>query len=160
MMQDDTIPMLQTIQKKLQDGARTVATAESCTGGLLATYFTHLPGSSRTYRGGVSAYANQVKEKLLGVAPELLAHHGAVSASVAEAMASGVRAQLTATYGISLTGIAGPDGGTEAKPVGTVYCGFASPSGVTSFLWQISGDREKIRLEAARRALLVLLNGL
>ena len=158
MIQDDTLQLLQSIKKKLEANHATVATAESCTGGIVATHLTHLPGSSKTYLGGVSAYANKVKCDVLGVNQELIKNHGAVSAPVAEAMALGARTKIGSTYAIALTGIAGPDGGTPTKPVGTVYCGFASPTGVTSFLWQILGDRETIRREAAKRALLLLIS--
>lgn len=155
-MQNDVLELLQNIKKNLERRSETVATAESCTGGILAALLTHLPGSSKTYLGGVSAYANSVKSQLLGVDPQLISAHGAVSAQVVQAMALGARSRIGSTYALALSGVAGPGGGTPAKPVGTVYCGFASPSGVTSFLWQISGDREKIRQEAASRALQVL----
>lgn len=138
---------------KLEGRRETVATAESCTGGIVATWLTHVAGSSAVYLGGVAAYANETKVKLLGVEPGLLASHGAVSAQVAEAMALGVRRALGATYAVSITGIAGPGGGTAAKPVGTVHCGIAGPKGVRSVEWHLSGDRAAIRTAAARGAL-------
>lgn len=155
-MQNDVLELLNNLKKNLEIRSETVATAESCTGGILATLLTHLPGSSKSYLGGVSAYANSVKSNLLGVDPQLIAQHGAVSAPVVQNMAEGARSRIGSTYALALSGVAGPGGGSQAKPVGTVYCGFASPSGVTAFLWQISGDREKIRQEAAIRALKVL----
>ncbi len=106
-----------------------IAVAESCTGGLLGARFTAVPGSSAYFLGGVMAYANEVKEKLLGVPATLLAEHGAVSEPVACAMAEGVREQLGADLAVSTTGISGPDGGTEEKPVGLVFIGFADASG-------------------------------
>lgn len=135
----------------------TVATAESCTGGLIAAALTDRPGSSAVYAGGVSAYANEAKVKLLGVSAELIKIHGAVSAEVAEAMARGVFQRLGTTYAVSVTGIAGPHGGTEAKPVGTVWVGLAGPSGVRSQVFQLKGSRQQIRNATVHRALAALL---
>jgi len=149
----DILALVTRLQRAAEARNATLATAESCTGGLLATFLTALPGSSTTYRGGVSAYDNSVKEALLGVDPALLARHGAVSAPVAEAMARGARERLRATYAVSATGIAGPDGGTPAKPVGTVFCGLAGPGGVRHLALSLSGERTAIRLAAARAAL-------
>jgi len=160
LMQNDVLELLEEIKKNLDHRAETVATAESCTGGILAALLTHLPGSSKSYLGGVSAYANSVKSDLLGVDPQLISAHGAVSAQVVQSMAMGARSKIGATYALALSGVAGPGGGTPTKPVGTVFCGFAHPAGVTAFLWQISGDREKIRQEAAIRALRVLQKAL
>ncbi len=159
-MDAQVLSLLQKIKEKLEQHGDQVATAESCTGGILATWLTYLPGSSKTYLGGVNAYANQVKIDLLNVDPLLIQDHGAVSSAVAKAMATGVKAAFGATYGISITGIAGPDGGTAAKPVGTVYCGFAAPGGVTSVMWQLDGDRNTIRQKAALRALEILYGNL
>lgn len=146
-------PQLVALQACLKKRQETVATAESCTGGLLAAALTHLAGSSAVYLGGISAYANAVKVQLLAVEPELLGSCGAVSSEVAEAMANGVRRRLGATWAISLTGIAGPDGGVPGKPVGTVYCGVAGPDGVQSVLFALDGDRETIRWQATQLAL-------
>ena len=110
----------------------TLATAESCTGGNIAHRFTAMPGASEYFKGGVVAYSNEVKIALLGVDPESLNRYGAVSQSVAEQMAEGVRRATGATYGISTTGIAGPTGGTPEKPVGTVWMAVATPNGVFS----------------------------
>lgn len=107
----------------------TLATAESCTGGLVAQMITAQPGVSAYFPGGVVSYANQAKQELLGVPASLLATHGAVSAEVAEAMAVGVRERFHATFGLSVTGIAGPTGGTPEKPVGLVFFGLATPDG-------------------------------
>lgn len=104
----------------------TLATAESCTGGLVGHLVTQIPGSSEYYSGGVVAYGNDVKERLLGVPSELLRRHGAVSAEVAIAMAEGARARLDTSLSISTTGVAGPDGGSKDKPVGLVYIGLAA----------------------------------
>jgi PncC family amidohydrolase len=137
-----------------------VATAESCTGGLLAFVLTRLPGSSDVYLGGVSAYANGVKVGLLGVGPDVLAAHGAVSGPVAEAMAAGVRAQTAATHAVAITGVAGPGGGTAQKPVGTVFVGVAGPGGTRSSHLMLSGDRDSIREAAARPARTLLRDAL
>lgn len=116
----------------LKTRGETLATAESCTGGNIAHRFTAMPGASEYFKGGVVAYSNEVKIALLGVDPESLNRYGAVSQSVAEQMAKGVRRATGATYGISTTGIAGPTGGTPEKPVGTVWMAVATPNGVFS----------------------------
>lgn len=116
----------------LKTRGETLATAESCTGGNIAHRFTAMPGASKYFKGGVVAYSNEVKIALLGVDPESLNRYGAVSQSVAEQMAEGVRRATGATYGISTTGIAGPTGGTPEKPVGTVWMAVATPNGVFS----------------------------
>jgi nicotinamide-nucleotide amidase len=110
----------------------TLAVAESCTGGGLGAALTAVPGASAVFLGGVIAYANAVKEQLLGVPRPLLEEHGAVSAAVAVAMAEGVRQRTGSSWALSLTGVAGPDGGTEAKPVGLVHLGLAGPTGSSS----------------------------
>lgn len=108
---------------------KTISTAESCTGGLLASRLTDIPGSSSYFLSGMVTYANEAKSRMLGVPESLIATHGAVSLPVAEAMAIGCRARCGTDYAISITGIAGPDGGTKEKPVGLVYIGLASPRG-------------------------------
>ena len=119
----------------LKTRGETLATAESCTGGNIAHRFTAMPGASEYFKGGVVAYSNEVKIALLGVDPESLNRYGAVSQSIAEQMAEGVRRATGATYGISTTGIAGPTGGTPEKPVGTVWMAVATPNGV--FSWRM-----------------------
>lgn len=114
----------------LRSRGETLATAESCTGGNIAHRFTAMPGASDYFLGGVVAYSNEVKTALLGVDPDSLNRYGAVSRSVAEQMAEGMRRATGATYGISTTGIAGPTGGTPDKPVGTVWMAVATPEGV------------------------------
>jgi len=131
----------------------TLATAESCTGGLVAARLTSVPGSSEVVLGGVVAYANDVKERELGVPAALLAEHGAVSAECAEAMANGVRDRLHADIGVSVTGIAGPDGGTAEKPVGLVYVHAASPGGSIGRELSFPGDRASIRARSVVVAL-------
>ena len=135
----------------------TVATAESCTGGLVAHLITEVPGSSAYLRGGIVAYADDVKRTALGVPAEVLVAHGAVSAQVALAMADGVRHALGADLGVAVTGVAGPDGGSEAKPVGLVYVavtGLGTPE-VRRFQW--SGDRTANKRSSAEAALGMLL---
>ncbi|MCZ6793816.1 MAG: CinA family nicotinamide mononucleotide deamidase-related protein [Planctomycetota bacterium] len=128
----------------------TLATAESCTGGLVATQLTDHPGSSAYFRGSVVAYENSVKERLLGVDAALLGDRGAVSEEVCRAMASGVKERFAVDYGVSTTGIAGPDGGSDAKPVGLVYIGLAGPSGAPRTVERrFHGDRRMVRAQAA-----------
>jgi nicotinamide-nucleotide amidase len=131
----------------------TIAVAESCTGGLIAKRLTDIPGSSNYFLGGVVCYCNQSKIDLLGVEPELLASHGAVSSEVACAMAAGVRRRFASSYGLSVTGIAGPSGGSPEKPVGLVYLGWDNGSEVISQRAQFTSDREGIRHWAAQTAL-------
>jgi nicotinamide-nucleotide amidase len=134
--------------------AATLATAESCTGGLLAERLTRIPGSSDYFLGGVVTYADAEKTRLLGVPAEWIAEHGAVSEPVARAMAEGVCRALAADYGIGITGVAGPGGGSEAKPVGTVDIAVAGPGGKTAHRrYRFPGDRERIRWFASQLAL-------
>lgn len=130
-----------------------LAVAESCTAGLLGAQLTSVPGSSAFFEGGVISYSNACKSRLLAVPPEMIEAHGAVSEPVACAMAAGVRAALGSDIGLSITGIAGPGGGSEAKPVGTVWVGVARASEVKAHLFQLSGNRENVRIYAVQRAL-------
>jgi nicotinamide-nucleotide amidase len=134
---------------------RTIALAESCTGGLIAARLTAIAGISASFLGGVVAYANEAKTALLGVPGELLARHGAVSAEVAEAMAAGARRRVGADLGLSVTGIAGPGGGTPEKPVGLVYLGLATAEGVRSRRLDLGPEqpRDVIRSRAAKHAM-------
>ena len=136
----------------------TLATAESCTGGLITQRLTQVPGSSRYLMAGYITYSNEAKVRDLSVSPELLARHGAVSAPVAEAMASGCRARAATDYGIAATGIAGPGGGTPEKPVGLVFLALASANGVRSveLRWGSHLDRGAIRDRSAKAALNLL----
>jgi nicotinamide-nucleotide amidase len=139
---------------------QTLATAESCTGGLIAKRMTDHPGSSRYFLGGVVAYANPVKEALLGVDPVLLEEKGAVSREVAEAMASGVAARFGASAGLGITGVAGPGGGTELKPVGTVWIALSVGGAVVSRREFFTGPREDVRERGAQAAMALLLREL
>ena len=134
----------------------TVTTAESCTGGLLAKMFTDVAGSSAYFRQGWVTYANAAKQEMLGVRAESLAGNGAVSRQVVEEMAAGARERAKADYAISISGIAGPEGGTEEKPVGTTWIGLATASGVSARKFVFAGDREMVRDRAAKMGLTLL----
>lgn len=139
---DDTLATV--VGQLLLDAGETLSVAESCTGGGLGQMLTAVPGSSSYFLGGVISYDNSVKISLLGVEPKDLDDLGAVSAKVAEQMATGVQTRLATTWGISITGIAGPDGGTATKPVGLVYIGMAEPNGkVQSFEYRFGAMRER-----------------
>jgi nicotinamide-nucleotide amidase len=141
----------QLLQAKL-----TLGVAESCTGGLIAHRITRVPGSSRYFLGGAVAYANELKEKLLGVHSTTLERCGAVSGETAEAMAVGIKQRCSAGIGLSVTGIAGPDGGTEEKPVGTVFIGISSREGSQIGKFSFSGNRHRIQSSAAQAGLNML----
>ncbi|MEO0407046.1 MAG: competence/damage-inducible protein A [Cyanobacteria bacterium P01_A01_bin.135] len=128
---DDTLASV--VGRYLSHAGHSLAVAESCTGGGIGAQITAVPGSSAYFKGGVIAYDNAVKQAVLGVEAEALQAHGAVSAMVAEQMAVGIKDQLQTTWGLSVTGVAGPDGGTPSKPVGLVYIGLAGPDAVQSF---------------------------
>ena len=131
----------------------TLATAESCTGGLIVARLTAVPGFSDTTLGGIVAYSNELKERELGVPAELIAEHGAVSAEVAEAMARGARKRLGADVAVAVTGVAGPGGGTEEKPVGLVYVHAETPEGGRGTSFSFPGDRDSIRRRSVVSAL-------
>jgi nicotinamide-nucleotide amidase len=131
----------------------TLAVAESCTGGMIAQRITSVAGSSRSFLGGAIAYSNELKTAFAGVPPELIARQGAVSADVAEALAYGIRRYTGATLGLGVTGIAGPGGGTEAKPVGLVYIALSDAQKTDSIERTFRGDRDRIRQWATQQAL-------
>jgi nicotinamide-nucleotide amidase len=143
----------EVIGNRLQLKGYTIATAESCTGGLVAERITQIPGASNYFVGSIVSYTNEIKQWLLNVPAEMLEKHGAVSGEVAEAMAKGVKEQTGATIGVSITGVAGPDGGTEGNPVGTVYVGLADDVGTSNRRLALFGDRELIRWRASSAAL-------
>ncbi|EAW34419.1 competence/damage-inducible protein A [Lyngbya sp. PCC 8106] len=155
----DQDTLASVVGQLLQQTHSTLAVAESCTGGGLGQMITSVAGSSSYFRGGIIAYENGVKTALLGVDPQDLEQWGAVSESVAQQMAIGVRSQLNTTWGLSITGIAGPGGGTETKPVGLVYMGLAGPDGQATsnkFLFGQARGREWIQRVSASSALDVL----
>jgi PncC family amidohydrolase len=133
-----------------------LGTAESCTGGLVGGRITDVAGSSDAFAGGVVCYSDRLKTELLGVPPELIVQHGAVSEAVARAMAEGARVRLRVDRAISVTGIAGPSGGTEEKPVGTVWFGVASPGETEARRIIFFGSRREIRERASQTALFLL----
>ena len=141
---------------RLKERGQTVATAESCTGGGVGHALTAIAGSSAAYAGGVISYTNAVKEEILGVPAEILREYGAVSSQTAQAMARGVRQLLHTDFGISVTGLAGPDGDGSGKPVGLVYIGVDWKDGgeVRDFIFP--GDRASVRAQAVYEALELL----
>jgi len=144
------------LHAELAQRGLTVATAESMTGGSVADLVSAAPGASATYVGGVVSYATEVKQQLLGVSESTVAEHGVVSSPCAAEMAAGVRGLLGTDYGVSTTGVAGPDP-QEDKPVGLVYVGIAGPHGVDTHELRLAGERAEIRAEATRAAVRFLL---
>ena len=137
---------------------KTLATAESCTGGGIGAALTAVPGSSAVYKGGIISYTNEVKEKLLGVPAEMLETYGAVSAPVAQAMAEGARKNLQTDIAVSVTGLAGPGGDEYGNPVGTVFIGYADANKSYAKEYHFSGDREAVRQQAVQMALCAVLD--
>jgi nicotinamide-nucleotide amidase len=149
----DEETMESLVGKILMEQGKTLATAESCTGGLVSHKITCVPGSSEYFAGGVVAYSNDLKERFLDVAPILLEEHGAVSSQVARAMAAGIRARTGADFGVSVTGIAGPTGGTKEKPVGTVFIGLSTPDETIDIPCRFPGDRWQVQELTAVKSL-------
>jgi nicotinamide-nucleotide amidase len=143
----------QVVGRRLRARGLMVATAESCTGGLVGHRLTSVAGSSAWFERGVVVYSNQAKQELLGVPEEILKTHGAVSAPCAEAMARGICAAARTPCGVAITGIAGPDGGTPQKPVGTVFIGVAVEGEVTARRFRFAGDRAAVKWQSAQMAL-------
>lgn len=151
---DDTLQSV--IGQMLKKNNATLSTAESCTGGTIAQLVTQIPGSSAYFKGSIVAYSNQVKEELLGIEPELIKAHGAVSIPVVEAMAKGVKSRLKTDYAIAVSGIAGPDGGSEEKPVGTVCIAIISDKSLISNKLMFTSDRTRNIIRASATALNML----
>ena len=147
------VPLEDVVAELLTTNRATISTAESCTGGLLAERLTRIPGSSTYFLGGVVSYSNERKTVWTEVPAELIASKGAVSAEVAVALAEGIRRSVGSTFGVGITGIAGPGGGSEEKPVGTVHIALATPAGTKERLVHLPGDREMIRFHASQLAL-------
>ncbi|MFD9359654.1 CinA family protein [Streptomyces sp. NPDC060031] len=143
------------VLRLLAESDETLAVAESLTGGMVAAALTAVPGASRSFRGSVTAYATELKHRVLGVDAALLAAEGAVNAQVAEEMAAGVRRVLGASWGIATTGVAGPDP-QDGQPVGTVFVAVAGPGGRKSARLRLNGSRSEIRRESARTVLELL----
>jgi nicotinamide-nucleotide amidase len=150
---------LAALHAALRERGATVAVAESLTGGLLSATLTQTPGASATFRGGLVVYATELKAGLAGVPQPLLAAQGPVSPDVAAALAGGARDRLGATYGVGLTGVAGPDP-QNGVPVGTVYLGLASPGGGKVRKLALAGDRAAIRVGAVTAAVALLIEEL
>ena len=148
---DDT--MESVVGELLQSQGKILATAESCSGGLIAHKITTVPGSSNYFVGGLVAYSNQLKEKLLGLDTSMLASHGAVSSAVARAMADSIRHKTAADIGVAVTGIAGPTGGTSEKPVGTVFIGLSTPDETVDIPCRFPGDRWQVQELTAVKSL-------
>lgn len=146
-------PLEAQIGDRLKTLKLTLAVAESCTGGWLGARLTSVPGSTAYFLGGIIAYANEVKIRLLNVAADVLAEQGAVSEAVAQSMAEGVRIALNADVGVGITGVAGPDGGTPDKPVGLVWIGLADRQRCQARAYRFTGDRAAVRQAAAQAAL-------
>lgn len=145
--------LAEIIFRELRSLDKTLAVAESCTGGLLSSHFTEVPGISKVFQGGAVCYHNDAKVQMLDVPESMLEQHGAVSEEIAIAMATGACEKYGADYGLSVTGFAGPTGGTQVLPVGSIYLGYASPIGVWAKKLQLRGDRASNRRRAATAAL-------
>ena len=148
------------IGQRLRRMGQMMATAESCTGGLIAGACTDIAGSSDWFERGLVSYSNRAKTELLGVDPELIARHGAVSEAVARAMAEGARQRSAVDWAVAVTGVAGPSGGRPDKPVGTVWFAWATPAGTQTQVCRFAGDRDAVRQATVRHALAVLLDRL
>ena len=153
LFSEDERSVAEIVLDLCRERGATLVTAESCTGGLVAARLTAVPGASDVFRGGVVAYSNELKANELGVPHEVLEAHGAVSAEAAEAMARGARERLGADVAVSVTGIAGPDGGTEEKPIGLVFLHAAGPDGEEARRIDLPGDRDMIRGRGTAAAL-------
>ena len=136
---------------------KTLATAESCTGGMIGEVLTGVAGASKVYKGGIVSYCNEAKRGLLCVDAEILDRYGPVSAPVAQAMAKGAVKALNVDVGVSVTGLAGPDGDEYGNPVGRVYIGYADKTDAVAREFTFSGDREAVRRKAAEAALAMVL---
>lgn len=157
MTPSNTLTLVETLASELKSRGLMMATAESCTGGLIAGACTELSGSSDWFERGFVTYSNVAKVELLGVPAELIDTHGAVSEPVARAMAAGAVAHSKAQLAVSVTGVAGPTGGTTEKPVGTVWFGWATPQGVFTEHQRFDGDRAAVRQATVSHALAGLL---
>lgn len=156
----DLVMLADQLCSTLRRRSETLSAAESCTGGWLAREVTGISGASDVFWGGVVTYADAAKTELADVPPALIRAHGAVSAEVAEALAEGIRDRSGTDWSVSITGVAGPAGGSLDKPVGTVWIATAGPSGTTTRSIVAGGSRNEIRAEAVARAFDLLLVGM
>ena len=159
-MADTTPALVAQLARELKARGLMMATAESCTGGLIAGACTEVSGSSEWFERGFVTYSNAAKHELLGVPAALIEQHGAVSEPVARAMAAGAVAHSPAQLAVAVTGVAGPTGGSPEKPVGTVWFGWATPTGVVTEHQRFDGDRSAVRQATVRHALAGLLQRL
>lgn len=160
-MTDSKYQLAKELYDILKEKNMTVATAESCTGGMIGAALTATPGMSECYGYGVVSYANEAKEQLLGVKRETLRKYGAVSEQTACEMAKGILELSKADVGISVTGIAGPGGGTKEKPVGLVYIGFTDKNGTCIAYRNIfDGDRDSVREQTVNKALKIIIDNI
>lgn len=150
----------EAVGQTLRDRGLTLAVVESCTGGLLSNMITDVPGSSDYFIGGVIAYSNEVKKKVIGVRPDTLLKFGAVSLQAAQEMAAGARNKLKSDIGVSITGIAGPGGGTPKKPVGAVFIAVSIKNRLTVRKFLFKGNRKSIKKQSAQSALAMLARAL
>ena len=155
---EDDLPIC--VGRALEAAGATLAVAESCTGGLLGALITEVPGSSAYFTCGYVTYSNEAKERELGVEARTLEEHGAVSTETAMAMALGARARSGAGYACAVTGVAGPGGGSDEKPVGTVCIAVVGPAGISEKRYTFPGSREQIRRLSAHWALQMVLRAL
>ncbi len=155
-MKIETIKLMEDIAPKMTYQKKTVSVAESCTGGLLGAYLTYLPGSSAYFDGGVQTYSNAAKTSMLGLDEGLINKFGAVSEEVAKAMVVNVKRRFGTDFGLSITGIAGPDGGSNKKPVGTVWIALSYEVAVDAIVFHFGGDRQEVREQSCYEALKLL----
>ena len=153
-------PLEVIVGQLLQERGATISTAESCTGGKLASLLNKHAGSSAFYWGSIVSYDNSVKEHLLGVPEEVLKTHGAVSEETVRIMAESIRKQTNTTYAVATSGIAGPTGGSDGKPVGTVWIAWATPEGTTAECFHLGKLREQITDRACAKALIGMIKRL
>ncbi len=144
------------VGKALKERKLTLSVAESCTGGLMASCITDIPGSSQYFRGGVIAYQNDVKENILGVPHEIIAEHGVISEETVRAMATGCKRLFASDIAVAITGLAGPGGGSTETPVGVVYIAIADGTGVAARRFQWSGDRIQNKRSAVHAAITLI----
>jgi PncC family amidohydrolase len=159
-MEHDLLSLSSEISQLLSEKSQTIATAESCTGGLLGHTLTAISGSSEYFLGGVIAYSNRIKEEWLGVQSQTLLQHGAVSEETAREMAQGIRKKFKADIGLSTTGIAGPTGGTSTKPVGMVWIGISTKTNTQAFKCHFKGSRNEVKTSTVKEILTRLLDHL
>lgn len=154
------VALARRVHERMRQRGLTLATAESCTGGLLAHVLTEVPGASEWYVGGIVSYSDRLKREHLGVPESTLSRHGAVSAQTCVAMAEGARERYGTTLAVAITGVAGPDGGSDSKPVGLTYVGVAQEAGHDVRRHQWHGDRQHNKLDSAGASLELLLEHL